>query len=180
MNKLEPIEEPFSAQVEDILSQYPRQDGYLLMLFRVFGNSVRFLRKGVANLLDHESPLTLHERELVILRTCANTHCEYEWGVHVAVFGEAAQLNTVQLSATTIPLAEADCWSSHEVLLLSCVDELCRDKFIKENLADFQKTWSLEQQLEILALVGNYHTVSMVALTSGIPLEPFSAKFPMG
>ena len=35
-------------------------------------------------------PLSLREREIVIDRTCALTGCEYEWGVHVAIFAEAA------------------------------------------------------------------------------------------
>ncbi|GAA3246389.1 carboxymuconolactone decarboxylase family protein [Dactylosporangium siamense] len=30
--------------------------------------------------------LTLREREIVILRTCARRGCEYEWGAHVLVF----------------------------------------------------------------------------------------------
>lgn len=53
---------------------------YLLQLFRVFANSPRFLKKGALNLLDKDSPLTLRQREIVILRVCANNDCEYEWG----------------------------------------------------------------------------------------------------
>ena len=45
-------------------------------------------------------------------------------------------------------------------------------------LEDFQKSWNLEQQLEILALCGAYHTISFVANTSRLALEPFAEKFP--
>ena len=41
------------------------------------------------SLLDR-GPLSLREREIVIDRTCALTGCEYEWGVHVALFAKAA------------------------------------------------------------------------------------------
>lgn len=180
MNELKPITEPYEPEVGALLSRYPKQDGYLLSLFRVFGNSARFLRKGVANLLDRDSPLSLRERELVILRTCANTDCEYEWGVHVTIFGPVAKLDDVQISATTRSIEEMECWSEQEVLLLSCVDELCQEQVIKQNLLRFQKTWSLQQQLEILALVGNYHTISMVAKTAGLESEAFAARFPPG
>lgn len=180
MNILEPIEEPYTQEVAAILDTYPQRNGYILSLFRVFGNSVRFLRKGVANLLDRDSPLTLRERELVILRTCANTGCEYEWGVHVTAFGQAAELDERQIEATTHSIETSTCWSEKERSLLSCVDELCRDKTVKQYLSEFQTHWSLEQQLEILALVGNYHTISMVARTANLPPEPFAARFPPG
>ncbi len=177
-HQLKPITEPFSVEVAEILSRYPQQDGYLLSLFRVFGNSVRFLRKGVANLLDKESPLTLRQRELVILRTCANTKCEYEWGVHVAIFAGAAGINKQQVAETVGDLSTEGLWSDDDLLLLRCVDELCEDRAITTHLRFFQNTWDLDQQLEILALVGNYHTISMVARTAGLKPEPFAARFP--
>src|SRR4051812_29406070 len=43
------------------------------------------------SLLDR-GPLSLREREIVIDRTCALNGCEYEWGVHVATFSDAAHL----------------------------------------------------------------------------------------
>ena len=45
-------------------------------------------------------PLSLREREIVIDRTCALTGCEYEWGVHVAIFAGAAELTEEQIRAT--------------------------------------------------------------------------------
>jgi hypothetical protein len=43
---------------------------------------------------------------------------------------------------------------------------------------EFQEAWTLEQQLEILALCGAYHTVSFVANTAQLPPEPFGVRFP--
>ena len=59
------------------------------------------------------------------------------------------------------------------------IDELCVAGSISdETLAHFQKDWTVEQQLEILALCGTYHTVSFVANTARLPNEAFAATFP--
>jgi len=89
-NVLSPLEAPYSEEIAAALAQYPQRDGYVLSLFRVFANSARFLKKGVLNLLDKGSPICLMQRELIILRICANNHCEYEWGVHVSAFAKVA------------------------------------------------------------------------------------------
>ncbi len=179
---LKPIEPPFSAEVAKVFEQYPRgDDGYIILLFRVFANSIRFLtKKGVLNLLDKDSPLTLREREIVILRATANKDCEYEWGVHVTAFSKAAKLTHEQVTATRLGEDDAKCWTPKESLLVRCVDELCQHAKIQDDTYEqFQERWDLEQQLEILALCGNYHTVSFVANTSRIPREETGAKFPI-
>lgn len=178
-NSLHPIKEPFPEEIASLLAQYPTVDGYLLALFKTFANSQRFLEKGVPNLLDEESPLPLRVREIVILRVTANKNCEYEWGVHVAVFGHAAQLCETQIGATRATEIEADLWPSEEYFLMVAIDELCAAGSISdETLARFQKDWTVEQQLEILALCGTYHTVSFVANTARLPNEAFAATFP--
>jgi alkylhydroperoxidase family enzyme len=176
---LQPLEAPFPPDIANILSRYPQQGGYLLTLFRTFANSKRFLERGVANLLDKESPLLLRQREIIILRVTANLDCEYEWGVHVAAFSRAAGLNDAQVTATRLAGADAECWTVEERLLLTAVDELCAKGRVSEATSKvFEATWTLEQQLEILALCGNYHTVAFVANTARLPPEAFAARFP--
>jgi alkylhydroperoxidase family enzyme len=178
---LRPLEAPLAPVIESALERYPKNnDGYVIKLFRVFANSIRFLTsKGVLNHLDKESPLSLKEREIVILRVTANNDCEYEWGVHVAVFADAAGLSAEQVAATRLADAEANCWSKEERLLLKGVDELCANaKISGATLEGFQERWTLEQQLEILALCGSYHTVSFVANTSCVEPEDFGSRFP--
>jgi Carboxymuconolactone decarboxylase family len=123
--RLQPLEAPYAPDVAALLERYPKQGGYLLTLFRTFANSKRFLERGVANLLDKESPLPLRQREIVILRVTANLDCEYEWGVHVAAFGRAARFSDAQIAATRLAEADAPCWTAEEALLLRVVDELC-------------------------------------------------------
>jgi alkylhydroperoxidase family enzyme len=178
-NVLAPVHEPFSAEVSEILDGYPKRDGYVLQLFRVFANSVRFLKKGVVNLLDRESPLPMREREIVILRVCANNDCEYEWGVHVTAFAGHAGLTDEQIVATRLGNHESPCWTGTEQLLIRAVDALCaHGRLDPDTLEAFRTQWTLAQQLEILALCGNYHTVSFVANTAALEPEAFAARFP--
>ena len=176
-NRLAPLNPPFSTDIERILSRYPKQDGYILSLFRTFANSVRFLEKAVPNLLDRGSPLSLRTREIIILRTTSNRNCEYEWGVHVAIFAEAAQLTPTQIQATRP--SRSTCWSNEELRLISAVDQLCNSGILdSETLAHFQDDFTCEQQLEIMALIGTYSTISYVANVAQLPLEPFAEHFP--
>ena len=152
MHELRPIEEPFSSEIRSIFDHYPKgKDGYILRLFRLFANSMRFLtNKGVVNLLDKESPVSMREREIVILRVTANKDCEYEWGVHASVFPKAAGLSEEQVIATRLGASDAECWNSEDSLLIRCVDELCLHAAIQEDTYPlFQNQWNLEQQLEI-------------------------------
>lgn len=179
MNILAPRSEPYPEHITAVLDRYPRQHGYLLELFRVFAQSPRFLTRCVPNLLDGESPLSLRERELVILRTCSNRDCEYEWGVHVAIFGRAADWSEQQIAATRREDPSAGCWTARESLLLEVVDRLCADgRLGGEDLRALRSTWSVEEQLEIFALCGTYQTISYVANHAEMDLESFAARFP--
>lgn len=179
INPLQPLEAPYSPEIDALLSKYPQIDGYLLSLFRTFANSPRFLEKGVANLLDPESPLALRDREIVILRVTARNNCEYEWGIHVSVFSKAAELTDPQIAATCVKKIRESLWTRQEVTLLQTVDALCDGGQIPDELqARFQADWTAEQQLEIMALCGTYHTVSFVANTARLSIEPFAAQFP--
>ncbi len=176
---LMPIETPYPPEISEILKTYPQRDGYILKLFRVFANSRRFLKKAVPNLLDRDSPLPMRLREIVILRVTANRNCEYEWGVHVGAFAEHVKFTPEQIRATRTEGPDASCWPEEEGLLLRVVDEICeKGDLSEETLKKFQSAWTLEEQLEIIALCGVYHTVSFTANISRIDGEDFASKFP--
>ncbi|OYU13957.1 MAG: carboxymuconolactone decarboxylase [Alphaproteobacteria bacterium PA4] len=178
-NRLAPVPEPWPADVAAALALYPAQDGYILQLFRTFANSLRFLKKGVPNLLDRASPLPLRIREITILRITANKDCEYEWGVHVAIFAAAARLTPAQVAATRAAAIDAALWTPAEAGLLQALDQLCRAGRLDDGVqARFEADWTREQQLEILALAGTYHTISFVANVARLPGEAFGAAFP--
>lgn len=176
---LAPIAEPYSPDIVEALKTYPQRNGYIIGLFRVFANSLRHLRKGFVNLLDRESPLSMREREIVILRISANNRCEYEWGVHVAAFGEHVKFSAAQIEATALHDHRAQCWNARESLLIQALDELCaQGRMHAQTLEAFRQTWTLDQQLEIFALAGNYHAIAFVANSAALPLETFAATFP--
>ena len=109
----------------------------------------------------------------------ANLDCEYEWGVHVAAFGKAAKLTETQTRATRLGDHTSGCWSAEESLLIEVVDELCSTGTNGDATRDrFQQTWTAQQQLEILALCGNYHTICYVANITRLDGESFGARFP--
>ena len=64
------------------------------------------------------------EREILIHRTCARCGCEYEWGVHAAVFARAVGLTDEQLEATVNGGADDPRWSERQSLLVRLADEL--------------------------------------------------------
>ncbi len=177
--KLSPINEPYPDDIAAILANYPQRDGYILKLFRLFANSTRFLLKGMPNLLDKDSPLSMRQREIIILRITANLGCEYEWGVHITAFADHVRLTEDQIAATKNQPANAGCWLPDESILLSAVDDICTHHRIEpDTYKSICVRLSKEQQLELLALCGAYHTVSFIANTTELELEPFAARFP--
>ena len=176
---LKPVEAPYPENIAAVLESYPRQDGYLLKLFEVFANSERFLKKGVPNLLDRGSPLKLRDRELVILRVCANRGCEYEWGVHVAIFAQHVKLTPEQIANTTAAKLDETLWPEQDLTLLRVVDQLLAAGELHEHYLDaLRSIWTIDEQLEIFALCGTYQTISFVANHADLPLEKFAARFP--
>lgn len=100
-------------------------------------------------------------------------------GVHVTAFAERAGLTGEQVTATRHGNRDSACWTAEDGELIAAVDALCeRGRLPPPALAGFRRRFSLAQQLEILALCGNYHTVSFVANSADLDLESFGARFP--
>jgi hypothetical protein len=111
MSRIAPLEPPYAP---DIGEQFDRimRGAPPLMLFRVVAGHARAWDKFRAGSLLNRGPLSLREREIVIDRTCARTGCEYEWGVHVSTFAEAAL--TMNRSRDRAGRCRAPCWSAAE------------------------------------------------------------------
>lgn len=178
MSRIAPLEPPYEPEIQGQFDRIMR-GAPPLMLFRVMASSARAWEKFRAgSLLDH-GPLSLREREIVIDRTCALTGCEYEWGVHVATFAQAAQLNDAQVRATVLGGADAPCWSPAEQALIGAVDAL----HVRATLSDSEfKALSAHYDdakiFEIILLCGFYRTVSYLANGLDLPLEEKAARFP--
>src|SRR5262249_11157409 len=123
MSRIAPLQPPYAPEVQEQFDRIMR-GAPPLVLFRVMAGHARAWGKLPAGSLLDPGPLSLREREIVIDRTCALNQCEYEWGVHVAIFAGPAQLSDEQVRATVLEPADASCWSAAEQALLSAVDAL--------------------------------------------------------
>lgn len=137
---------------------------------------VRFMNSG---LLDR-GHLTLRQREIVIDRTTAACGSEYEWGVHVAIFGEKVGLSEPQLASLVHGSGSDNCWAAEdERLLLRICDALHRTSSIDDALWDEARaTFSEYALVEILMLAGFYRMVSYLTNGMNLPLETWAARFP--
>ena len=171
MSRIAPLQPPYAP---DIQGQFDRimRGAPPLMLFRVIAGNARAWEKFRAGSLLDPGPLALREREIVIDRTCALTGCEYEWGVHVAVFADAAGLTEAQVRATVLDGADAPCWSAAEQALIAAVDALHARATLSE--AEFKALsahYDDARIFEVILLCGFYRTVSYLANALALPLE---------
>ncbi|SIN84166.1 Alkylhydroperoxidase family enzyme, contains CxxC motif [Bradyrhizobium erythrophlei] len=179
MSRIAPLEPPYAP---DIQPQFDRimRGAPPLVLFRVMAGQPRAWEKFRGGSLLDRGPLSLREREIVIDRTTARNACEYEWGVHVAAFAEAAHLTDEQIRATVLGESDAACWSAAEQALIAAVDALHdRATLSDEEFKALSAHYDDAKILEIIMLCGFYRTVSYLANTLALPLEKTAARFPV-
>jgi alkylhydroperoxidase family enzyme len=176
--RIAPLEPPYAPEIQ---AQFDRimRGAPPLTLFRVVAGNARTWEKfRAASLLDG-GPLSLREREIVIDRTCALTGCEYEWGVHVAIFAGAAGLTEAQIAATVSGTADAPCWSAPERALIAAVDALhARARLDDAEFTALSAHYDDAKIFEIMLLCGFYRTVAYIANGLALPLEEKAARFP--
>src|ERR1700744_1640015 len=118
MSRIAALEPPYSPEIQGQFDRIMR-GAPPLMLFRVIASNPRAWEKFRSGSLLDRGPLTLREREIVIDRTCALNGCEYEWGVHVTTFAQAARLGETEIRATVREGPDAACWTDAERALLA-------------------------------------------------------------
>jgi alkylhydroperoxidase family enzyme len=178
VSRIAPLEPPYAPDIQDQFDRIMR-GAPPLMLFRVMAGHARAWEKFRAGSLLDKGPLNLRAREIVIDRTCALNKCEYEWGVHVAIFAQAAGLMKEQIRATVCEDADAPCWPKAERALVAAVDALHhRATWSDAEFAALAAHFDDAQILEIIMLCGFYRTVSYLANALALPLEETAARFP--
>jgi alkylhydroperoxidase family enzyme len=178
MSRIAPLEPPYAPEIQQQFDRIMR-GAPPLMLFRVIAGNARAWEKFRAGGLLDRGPLSLREREIVIDRTCALTGCEYEWGVHVSAFAEAAHLTGAQVRATVLEGADAPCWSAAEQALIAAVDALdLRASLGDDEFKALSAHYDDAKIFEIILLCGFYRTVSYLANGLDLPLEAKAARFP--
>ena len=178
MSRLAPLSPPYPPEIQQHFDRIMRGAPPLL-LFRVMASQPRAWDKFRGGSLLDKGPLSMRQREIVIDRTCALNACEYEWGVHVATFAEAARLTEEQVRATVLGEANDACWSEAEQALIAAVDALHDHATLTG--AEFEALsahYEESQILEIMQLCGFYRTVSYLANALALPLEEKAVRFP--
>jgi alkylhydroperoxidase family enzyme len=149
-----------------------------LALFRTLAANERVLSRMLTGGLLDRGALSLREREIVILRTCARLDSEYEWGVHVTFFADKARLTKEEIAATRSDATATPPFAGRDALLLRLVDELVDTAHVSDALwAELAGQWTPEALVELVALVGFYHSVSFATNAFRIPNEAFGARF---
>ena len=178
MSRIAPLSPPYAPEIQEQFDRIMR-GAPPLVLFRVMAGQPRAWEKFRGGSLLDRGPLSLREREIVIDRTCALNRCEYEWGVHVTAFAQAAHLTDEQVRATVLGAANAPCWSEAERAMLVAVDALHHRATLSETeFAALKAHYDEAKILEIIQLCGFYRTVSYLANSLALPLEANAARFP--
>src|SRR5215470_20101774 len=99
MTRIAPREPPFPPAVQARLDAV-MQGAPPLVLFTTLARNPRVFERFMAGGLLDKGSITLREREIVIDRTTARCGSEYEWGVHVVFFAEAAGLSPAAIAAS--------------------------------------------------------------------------------
>ena len=177
--RVEPVAPPYPPELQKVFDSIMPPGVPPLALFTTLARVPRIWERFRAGSLLDRGPVSLRHREIVIDRTCARCGCAYEWGVHVAFFQQRAALTPEQVRATVHGNADDPAWNAEERLLIRLVDELHDSASVSEELWNaLAATFSIDHILELIALVGFYHTVSFFANGLRLAPEPFGVQPP--
>ncbi len=150
-----------------------------LTLFTTLARDERLFRKFFQGSLLDDGHLTVRQREIVIDRTTARCGSEYEWSIHVAVFGARANLTDEQVRSLAHGSADDACWDEEERVLIQLCDELHERVGVTDEMwRRLRARFGDGAILELLMLAGFYRTVSYLTNVLQLPLEPNVKGFP--
>jgi alkylhydroperoxidase family enzyme len=182
MARIAPVTPPFDDVAGPLLTAMMPGGADPIGLFRTFVRNPTMtaaMREWGSYCLSRALSLSMRDREIVIDRTCARCGCEYEWGVHVAFFGERVDFDRAQLASLTDGSPTDACWTDPaEAALITVVDQLHDTSHVDDAAwADLAAHRSPEQLLDVLLVAGWYHAVCFAANGAQVELEPWAARF---
>lgn len=179
-SRIAPAIPPFPPEIQAALDRIMPEGLAPLTLFTTIARNPRVFGRFMAGGLLDKGTLTLRQRELAIDRACALCGCEYEWGVHVALFGERVGFGEAERRAIVHEGPDSPLWTEDERLILSLVDSLHETAQVPAALWDrLAATFTAEQLIELMVLTGLYHMVSFVANALELAPEAFAPHFPV-
>jgi alkylhydroperoxidase family enzyme len=180
--RLAPLAPPYAPDLQALLTRMtPLTAPDILALFRTLAHHPVLAERMTGwggFLLSRKASLPVRDREIVIDRVCARCGAEYEWGVHVAAFAEAAGLDAAQNAAIADAGGSLELLPERDRLLVRLVDELHETSTVSDGLwAELAAVWTPAQLIELLMLAGWYRAISYVCNAARVPLEPWAATF---
>jgi alkylhydroperoxidase family enzyme len=182
MARIPPVDPPYAPEVGAQLEAMMPPGAPPILLFRTFVRNLPMAEamSGWGSYeLSKRLSLTMRDREIVIDRTCARCGCEYEWGVHVAFFGERVGLTGEQVASLTHGSPADPCWNeARDRLLIRAVDALHDASSIDDALWDeLSSVFDERELLDLTMLCGWYHAISFTANSARVPLEDGAPRF---
>jgi 4-carboxymuconolactone decarboxylase len=179
--RISPLDPPYEEGVAKTLERMMPPGVEPLKLFRTVAHNPHVLEKfrTTGAYILNFGRVEPSEREILIHRTCARCGCEYEWGVHAAVFAEAVGLSPEQLDATVNSGSDDPVWTARQSLLVRLADELHDTGTASPDLwSALEAEWTAPELIELIAVCGFYHFVSFMANAPGVELEEAGRRFP--
>lgn len=175
--RIAPADEPIDPEIQTAIDNVMRGNPPLRLFLTLARDRRVFTRYFGGGLLDR-GHLTVRQREIVIDRTTANCGAEYEWGVHVTTFATSAHLTDQQVASLAHGSARDNCWAADERVLIELCDQLHRSSTVDDDLwLRLEQTYGEGAILELLLLVGFYHSTSFIVNGLQLPLEDGMAQF---
>lgn len=149
-------------------------------IYRTLAHHPTMVREwlGFADALRFEAKLRGRDREILILRTGFNCHCEYEWGQHVP-YARTGGIAEEELAALTKPIS-SHAWSDRDRALLAAADELHATSDLSDaSYAGLAVHFQNDELIEVVLLVGQYHLVSYVLNAFRVERDEGLQPFPV-
>ena len=175
--RVEPLD-PTSAPPEarEQLARLASSDvagGRVLNIFATLAHHPELMRRWLVfgNHVLGKSTLPARERELAILRVGYLCKSEYEWGQHVLIARRCGISDEEIARIAAGP--EARGWSTADAAILRAADELHADQMISDaTWSELGKKWNVQQQMDLVFAIGQYHLVAMALNTFGVQRDP--------
>jgi hypothetical protein len=182
MSRIEPLAPPYDDATAAALEAMMPPGVPPIRLFRTFAKNLPMataMRPWGTYELGRDLSLSMRDREIVIDRTCARCRCEYEWGVHVAFFGDRVGLDAAQVASIVAGGPDDACWTEErDRLLLRAVDALHDDATVDDRLfGELAQVFTEAELLDLFLLCGWYHAISFAANAAGIAREDGAPTF---
>ncbi len=168
---------PVTDPSDEIVELYERggmraPDGSTLNIFATLAHHPKLLKRWMvfAAHVMSKNTLTPRDRELAILRVGVLCQAPYEFGQHV-VIAQQCDISAVEIDQVRVGPSHP-AWSPFEAALLRAVDELHEhSRILDDTWATLAASYSVEQMLDLVFTVGQYHLVSFALNSCGVELD---------